>query len=1344
MRRLPCVALLLLLVSSHYGNCQDTIQPVVGTTNNQIRIVNTYPEYWVDGKPFIEHASAFFYHRIPRDRWASLLMQLRDMGINTIDVYPFWNWHQPEEGIVDLTGQTNPRRDLQYLLRTIQVLGLKATLRPGPYFTSEWYNGGYPDWLLRRAEYGMSEQSILEGRYPRLSALQYDKSEEAADGYLQNATHLKYTRQWYKDVLTLSEPFLADRGGPILSIQIDDDQAIGRENYNGPQFWKYMETLRTYLKEFTHDAKVPYYINGADMRVNPAANYSSSEPIWNTGQDYQMTGEGGYSSIYEAAKNKFLTEIVKTEPLSPPGIIEFQAGWFIDEKNTYARATSPTNTLMASRVMFQNGMKVLNYYPLNDTLYPAGYECQWANWFYGWETAVNFAGEETGRARFVRRNGRLMAGMGSLLGATHLLPDAAVVHPMAAFPQSDLSTDETRWIANWSGRIVWSGVFDHFNFELIDSDHSPQANFQRYRVVLLPNPASGEEELGKKLPHLAEFSQKAQQSIVDYIHAGGTVVFFPSIPGGAEFANLLAPLGVPQTVTGNSNISFAGGAKGMIIGSRTILPSPTSSVSTFAKDANGGVVGARFPSGKGHVIFFGGDISRWSAPPGTVLSFEEGGSTSDTKDYPEDVQRGGRATLVALMKEAGVEQKTYPDMKASGARNPGIYTTELIADAGSLPFENRVSGNKGFGFAGITNFSAEQAYSADIVVTDPRASNLNSNSGRYLRLPNVHLAPRESLLLPIRLPLDHPNLALGPGLESDELLYATAEVSRIGFKKGILHFEITAPGDGELALRLKRRPTSAILDGKSAEIRRDEKTGAFVITFSKGNAPHFLRQLDVTYNANAPSVELDDKAPWIAGTDHPLNLKATNTTNTPLAVSVDSDKAGIILPHTARSLLTHVRISQRLPNGAPLNLQIKIKENRPRGRRWVQTHTVTVHDAFEYSVSSPAGVTFPLREDQSFALVHPLLMSLNLPGEAIVRVKLKNWLDHQQTVSVATEQSDLELTPASASVKLAAGAEQTVEMHVKPTKSSGLYHLSVRLHGEGLEVVERSFIAVVAPHDSLAYAFDFDRDGFDDVILENQQVRLFISPKAGGRSFGFVLKSTNHNSFDSIGGLHDTFATRFEPDDLKGLPDWTRANWLGLYNRPYVYRISKVSGHHVEVQLAYEAPDIYPKGVKLTRTMSLDGDQNVVVADYKLTPLGIDKPQAFILENSVPFRSFDQPTYSQWFSSDQQEREFVENPKPIALPETKYFATRDKHTGETFAIMPVTPVKSLELTTGKNAASLRITYPDFDRGGKAYAYRVAFYLGNGGVDDVDKAFKSVEMSPFGQVRIDETARTTAP
>src|SRR6202030_218929 len=119
-----------------------------------------------------EHAGAFFYPKIPRDRWWEELVHLKDLGINTIDLYLLWNWHEPEEGIIDFNGRTNPRRDLEYLIRLIRISGLKVTLRPGPYCTAEWRNGGYPDWLLRRPEYRQSEQSILEGRYPRLSCMQ--------------------------------------------------------------------------------------------------------------------------------------------------------------------------------------------------------------------------------------------------------------------------------------------------------------------------------------------------------------------------------------------------------------------------------------------------------------------------------------------------------------------------------------------------------------------------------------------------------------------------------------------------------------------------------------------------------------------------------------------------------------------------------------------------------------------------------------------------------------------------------------------------------------------------------------------------------------------------------------------------------------------------------------------------------------------------------------------------------------------------------------------------------------------------------------------------------------------
>ena len=392
------LALPFLLGPYECAIAQDRVRIVLGSPQNECRVVNTYPEYWVDGKPFFESIANFNYYRLPRDRWAEELLRLKSMGINTLDILPMWAWHEPEEGALDFGGRTNPLRDLNYLLRLAEQMGFKVALRPGPYDTNDWRNGGYPDWLLRRPEYHMTEQTILEGRYPRLSALQYEKQEEAATGWLQNETHLRYARKWYHDVLGLVSPLLADKGGPIIGIQLDDDVAIGIANYSGPNFWKYMGLLRQYAKEATHGSPIPYFIDAANMRVNAAANDATPEPLWNMGQDYQIHYQGGYSTVFEAAKNKFLAETVKTQPLFIGAHFEFQAGWRIHSKDTYASPTDPSNTLMATRVMFQNGLKGLGYWPMHDTLNPAGFDVQWANRHYGFESAVNYAGEETGRA----------------------------------------------------------------------------------------------------------------------------------------------------------------------------------------------------------------------------------------------------------------------------------------------------------------------------------------------------------------------------------------------------------------------------------------------------------------------------------------------------------------------------------------------------------------------------------------------------------------------------------------------------------------------------------------------------------------------------------------------------------------------------------------------------------------------------------------------------------------------------------------------------------------------------------------------------------------------------------
>jgi len=241
-RRTALILSLLGLSGLCLGSfAQDRVRVVIGTQNNECRIVNTYPEYWVDGRPFFEHAAAFFYHRIPRDRWGEELLHFKEMGINTIDLYPFWNWHEPEEGVLDFDGHTNPQRDLRFLLRLIDSMGFKITLRPGPYFTGEWRNGGYPDWLMRKPGFGMSEQTILDGRYPRFSALQRDQSDEAARGWLDNQTHLIYPRKWYRDLLEFFSSLYAGGHGPLINIQIDDDQVSFLYNHVGSDTWRYLD-----------------------------------------------------------------------------------------------------------------------------------------------------------------------------------------------------------------------------------------------------------------------------------------------------------------------------------------------------------------------------------------------------------------------------------------------------------------------------------------------------------------------------------------------------------------------------------------------------------------------------------------------------------------------------------------------------------------------------------------------------------------------------------------------------------------------------------------------------------------------------------------------------------------------------------------------------------------------------------------------------------------------------------------------------------------------------------------------------------------------------------------------
>ena len=160
---------------------------------------------------------------------------------------------------------------------------------------------------------------------------------------------------------------------------------------------------------------------------------------------------------------------------------------------------------------------------------------------------------------------------------------------------------------------------------------------------------------------------------------------------------------------------------------------------------------------------------------------------------------------------------------------------------------------------------------------------------------------------------------------------------------------------------------------------------------------------------------------------------------------------------------------------------------------------------------------------------------MKLPGEAVFHLKLKNW---RGSCPIHNDWDELperafKFRSGTPQVNLPAYSDRTIEIRALPTKVRVFISSRFVWAPGSFELKEAVVLAAIEPGKALAYAFDYDRDGFDDVILENQKIRCFISPNAGGRSFALVLKDSNRNAFNSVGGMRDTFAKRVEPRNCR-------------------------------------------------------------------------------------------------------------------------------------------------------------------------------------------------------------------
>ena len=222
-----------------------------------------------DGRGFVINGQRTFiasgdlhYPRVPQALWLDRLLRLKRSGLNCVQTYAFMNYHAPQPGVFDFTGE----KDFNLYLQDINELGLYCTVRAGLYVCSEWENGGYPEWLM--LEPGMAIRST-------------------------NSQFLAASDSWYANVLPIVSTNQINRGGPVILVQLEneDPSCWGVDTLNQP----YFTHLRT--NALALGLEVPMFFSGVHHSHAPAGT-TPFDSVGRTTPWYTTEFWAGWFNLY--------------------------------------------------------------------------------------------------------------------------------------------------------------------------------------------------------------------------------------------------------------------------------------------------------------------------------------------------------------------------------------------------------------------------------------------------------------------------------------------------------------------------------------------------------------------------------------------------------------------------------------------------------------------------------------------------------------------------------------------------------------------------------------------------------------------------------------------------------------------------------------------------------------------------------------------------------------------------------------------------------------------------------------------------------------------------------------
>lgn len=235
---------------------------------------------WRDGRLYrggVPHrilSGSLHYFRVHPDLWQDRIRRIADLGLNTVDTYVPWNFHQLHE---DRSPRFDGWRDLERFIRTVGEEGLDVVVRPGPYICAEWSNGGLPSWLTAK-----------------------DLAIRSSDPAFTTAV-----ARWFDHLIPRLATLQASRGGPVVAVQVENEFGSYGDDH------AYVRWCRDALVErgigellFTADGPTELMLDGGTLPGTLTAATLGSKP--------------------EAARRL----LVSRRPEEPFLVAEFWNGWF--------------------------------------------------------------------------------------------------------------------------------------------------------------------------------------------------------------------------------------------------------------------------------------------------------------------------------------------------------------------------------------------------------------------------------------------------------------------------------------------------------------------------------------------------------------------------------------------------------------------------------------------------------------------------------------------------------------------------------------------------------------------------------------------------------------------------------------------------------------------------------------------------------------------------------------------------------------------------------------------------------------------------------------------------------